>query len=169
MSADPRNAPTHGVHPTEKMTPNSTEEKNPSWRQRILLTVEEIDLDDTEEVQPEGDDYQTAHHVDGALVLDEERAYRRGQSAHSDEHAGEPQHEPKGVTQHDGRAHFLAGGKVGDVDGNHGKQARRHEGDDAFQKGDEIGHRSSSCFARRFAMSRIIPYLRATCLRLHRK
>ena len=32
MSAEPRNAPTHGVHPTEKMTPNSTEEKNPSWR-----------------------------------------------------------------------------------------------------------------------------------------
>ena len=65
--------------------------------------------------------------------------------------------------------HFLAGGKVGDMDGDHGKQARRHEGDDALQKGDEIGHKSSSCFARRFAMSRIIPYLRATCLRLHRK
>ena len=65
--------------------------------------------------------------------------------------------------------HFLAGGKVGDIDGDHGKQARRHEGDDALQKGDEIGHKSSSCFARRFAMSRIIPYLRATCLRLHRK
>ena len=65
--------------------------------------------------------------------------------------------------------HFLAGGKVGDIDGDHGKQTWRHEGDDALQKGDEIGHKSSSCFARRFAMSRIIPYLRATCLRLHRK
>ena len=40
--------------------------------------------------------------------------------------------------------HFLAGGKVGDIDGDHGKQARRHEGDDALQKGDEIGHKSSS-------------------------
>ena len=65
--------------------------------------------------------------------------------------------------------HFLAGGKVGDIDGDHGKQARRHEGDDALQKGDEIGHKSSSCFDRRFAISRIIPYLRAACLRLHRK
>lgn len=77
MSAEPRNAPTHGVHPTEKMTPNSTEEKNPlAPCQRVLRTVEEVDLDDAEEVQTECDDHQTAHHVDGALVLDEERTYR---------------------------------------------------------------------------------------------
>ena len=131
--------------------------------------MEEVDLDDAEKVQSEGDDHQAAHHVDGTLILDEERAHRRSQSSHSDEHAREAEHKAEGVAQHHRSAHLLAGGEVGDVDGNHGKQARRHEGDDALQKGDEIGHKSSSCFDRRFAMSRIIPYLRAACLRLHRK
>lgn len=102
MSAEPRNAPTHGVPSDgeDDAEQHRGEESQLSSRQRVLRAVEEVDLDDAEKVQSEGDDHQAAHHVDGTLILDEERAHRRSQSSHSDEHAREAEHKAEGVAQH---------------------------------------------------------------------
>ena len=101
ISAEPRNAPTQGVQPTENTTPNKNDEKklrSPVWAARAL-PAEQIQPQHAEEVQPEHGHDQPAHDVDGGLPAGQEAAHRPGQRAHRHEQHREAEHEPGRAAQ----------------------------------------------------------------------
>ena len=102
--------------------------------------AEQLELEHAQKVQAEQDHHQAAHQVDGGLVAVEKAAHRAGQRPHSDKQHGKAQHKAAGAGQRAPGAALAAARKVGQVDGQHGQQAGRNKGDDAFQERDQILH-----------------------------
>ena len=82
IKADPRKAPTQGVHPMEKTIPNKTEEKNP--RLSVLASfvpLEKGKLKNAKKIETEENDNQTRDDIHNHFMLIQEPAEGTGQGA----------------------------------------------------------------------------------------
>lgn len=92
-------------------------------------------------MQSEEDHNEAADDVDGGLVVLEQGTHTAGKGPQCHKRDSEAQYEAQGIFE--GGEFAAAGGtahQVGKIDGQHGQKARGDEGDEPFQKGDEILH-----------------------------
>ena len=106
-----------------------------------LGAPEQGQAEHTKEVEAEEDDNQTADDVHRLLVPGEQRADGAGKSAHGHKQQRKAQHKAQSIFQYPPPGGIrLSAGKIGQVDGQHGEQTGRDEGDETFHKGDKIDH-----------------------------
>ena len=128
--------PAHGKHHAEE---GGGEEMH-LLRPGGFHAAEDVPAEYAEKVETEQDHDGPGDQIQQPAVLLKKSAQSAGQGAHEDEHQGESAHKSQGVGEGFAGGALSAAGEVGHIDRQHGEQAGGDEGNNPFQKGNEVLH-----------------------------